>query len=58
MDNSLKNKRQNSESGGADAPAKSKSKTFLVGKALKTKDLLKISGCWRGVCASGKRIAP
>ena len=56
MDNSLKTKEKTAKAEGLTPPAKSKTKTFLIGKVLKTKDLLRISGCWRGVCSSGKRI--
>ena len=39
MDNSLKTKEKPPESGEADAPRKRQTKTFLIGKELKTKDL-------------------
>ena len=40
MDNSLE-KRETTERGGLTPPAKGKTKTFPIGKELKTKDLLK-----------------
>ena len=40
MDNSLKNKRETTGRGGLTPPAKGKTKTFLIGKELKKKDLL------------------
>ena len=40
MDNSLK-KKETPGSGGLTPPAKGKTKTFLIGKKLKTKDLLR-----------------
>ena len=57
MDNSLKTKEKTAKAEGLTPPAKSKTKTFLIGKVLKTKDLLRISGCWRGVCSSGSGSA-
>ena len=52
MNNSLKNKRENTGNGGADAPPrKGKIKTFLIGKELKTKDLHHSRGAER---ASGR----
>ena len=39
MDNSLKTKEKPTGSGGLTPPAKHKTKTFLIGKELKTKDL-------------------
>ena len=39
MDNSLKTKRETTGSGGLTPPAKGKTKTFLIGKELKTTDL-------------------
>ena len=39
MDNSLKTKEKPPERGGLAPPAKGKTKTFLIGKELKTKDL-------------------
>ena len=41
MDNLLKTKEKPPESGGLTPPAKGKTKTFLIGKELKTKDLRK-----------------
>ena len=55
MDKLAENKRETTGSGGLTPPAKGKTKTFLIGKEPKTNDLLRISGCWRGVCSSGKR---
>ena len=39
MDNSLKTKEKTAKAEGADAPAKGKTKPFLIGKELKTNDL-------------------
>ena len=39
MDNSLKTKEKPPQEGGGDAPAKVKTKPFLIGKELKTKAL-------------------
>ena len=41
MDNSLKTNEKPPEEGGYHPPAKSKTKTFLTGKKLKTNDLRK-----------------
>ena len=43
VDNSLKTKEKPPEEGGANAPHKSQTKPFLIGKRLKTKDLLQIA---------------
>ena len=39
MDNSLKTKEKPPKEGGLKPPAKDKTKTFLIGKELKTQDL-------------------
>ena len=72
MDNSLKTKEKTPKR-GANAPRKGKIKTFLIGKELKTKDLLTNRGGlgkrsrppqnqnqsrWRGRCATASASAP
>ena len=53
MDNSLKTKEKPTKR-GANAPAKGKTKTFLIGKELKTKDLRQ-TAAERGTATGSKK---
>ena len=54
MENSLKTKEKPSETEGLTPPAKGKTKTFLIGKELKAKDLHHTTAEW----ASGSTTKP